>query len=86
MIPAAYDLDDGWFWRLPGTEPWGDRYVAALAELMKTVTKEEVRARREAVPADLPLFDLERQQSTVVAFVQEAFDAWRDDHRVTASA
>ena len=30
-IPLAYDLDEGWLWRLPGDSPWDERYLAALA-------------------------------------------------------
>ena len=25
-IPLAFDLDDGWMWRLPGDAPWEERY------------------------------------------------------------
>lgn len=70
-IPLAYDLDDGWLWRLPGAAPWDPRYVAALAELMRNVGTEELAARRAAAPRDLPLFDRERQRRLVGEFVAD---------------
>lgn len=74
-IPLAYDLDDGWLWRLPGTAPWDPRYLAALAELMRTVTPADLAARRAAVPADLTPFDRDRQRRLVGAFVTELLSA-----------
>jgi hypothetical protein len=71
QIPLAYDLGDGWLWRLPGDTPWDDDYITALAEVMATTQVDEVRRRRDSVPADLPAFDRERQQRTVVAFIQD---------------
>src|SRR5437667_262209 len=38
QIPLAYDLDDGWLWRLPGQAPWDERYLRALARLMEQIT------------------------------------------------
>ncbi len=74
QIPLAYDLDDGWIWRLAGDAPWDPRYLAALAELMRTVTPAEVAARRAAVPRDLAIFDRGRQQRAVSAFVADLVD------------
>jgi hypothetical protein len=70
-IPLAYDLDDGWLWRLPGDAPWDERYVAALADLMRTLTAAEVDERRSRVPAEDPLFSLERQRRQVCDFVRD---------------
>ncbi|HKZ14506.1 MAG TPA: glycosyltransferase family 4 protein [Solirubrobacterales bacterium] len=70
-IPLAYDLDDGWLWRLPGAAPWDPRYLAALAELMRTVTAAELAARRAAAPRDLPLFDRARQRRLVAEFITD---------------
>lgn len=72
QIPLAYDLDDGWIWRLAGAAPWDPRYVAGLSALMETITAEELARRRAAVPRDLPLFDRERQQRLVREFVLDA--------------
>jgi hypothetical protein len=68
-IPLAYDLDDGWLWRLPGDAPWDERYVAALAELMGSLRAEDVAERRSRIPREDPLFSVERQQRQVCDFV-----------------
>jgi glycosyltransferase involved in cell wall biosynthesis len=70
-IPAAYDLDDGWIWRLPGQAPWHDTYVDALASLMERLDPGEIAARARAVPDDPPEFDMLRQRRRVAAFVRE---------------
>jgi glycosyltransferase involved in cell wall biosynthesis len=70
-IPMAYDLDSGWLWRLPGRAPWDETYVDALAELLRTITREDLDARRAAVPRDLPEFDRARQVARVTAFLTE---------------
>jgi hypothetical protein len=74
QIPLAYDLDDGWIWRLPGESPWDGRYVAALAGLMEGISAEEVEEKRGAVPGDLPLFDFERQRRQVTGFVRDLLE------------
>jgi glycosyltransferase involved in cell wall biosynthesis len=73
-IPAAYDLDDGWLWRLPGRAPWHDDYVDALAALMEGLGREEIAARAGAVPSNPPEFDLRRQRRRVTAFIEELRD------------
>ena len=78
-IPLAYDLDDGWLWRLPGDAPWDETYVEALAALMRSVDADEVAARRSRVPADSALFSLERQRRQVCDFVRDV--AARADRR-----
>jgi Glycosyl transferases group 1 len=70
-IPLAYDLEDGWLWRLPGDAPWDERYVASLAELMRSLTAPEVEERRSRVPGDDSLFSLERQRRRVCGFVRD---------------
>jgi hypothetical protein len=42
QIPAAYDLDLGHCWRLAGESPWDDRFVRALAELMESLSYDEL--------------------------------------------
>jgi hypothetical protein len=71
QVPLAYDLDDGWLWRLPGDAPWDDVYIAALAELMRRTQVDDVRRRRDLVPRHVAAFDRARQQRQVVAFIQE---------------
>jgi Glycosyl transferases group 1 len=70
-LPFAYDLDGGWLWRLPGKAPWDDRYVQALADLINSLGPEELAARREAVPANPPEFDRERQIARISTFIRE---------------
>jgi hypothetical protein len=41
-IPAAYDLDLGHCWRLPGENPWDGRFVRALSKLMENLSRHEL--------------------------------------------
>ena len=75
QLPLAYDLDDGWMWRLPGDAPWHPRYLEALAALMNGLTAADLAAHRAAVPTGLALFDRSAQQRRVVALVQDVLDA-----------
>jgi hypothetical protein len=70
-IPAAYDLDGGWLWRLPGDRPWEDPYVQALAELMERVSSEEIAERRERMPQPGEPFDAETQRGRVTDFIRD---------------
>jgi glycosyltransferase involved in cell wall biosynthesis len=72
QLPLAYDLDDGWLWRLPGEAPWDPDYVAAMARFLATLDRSDVAARRARVPSRLAAFDFSRQQAAVSAFVTEA--------------
>jgi hypothetical protein len=74
QIPLAYDLDDGWIWRLPGDSPWDSRYTSELADLMQSLTAGELDAKRRAVPKELGLFDRERQEQQVAAFIIDLID------------
>jgi hypothetical protein len=74
QIPLAYDLDSGWLWRLPGDAPWTDRYIEALARLLEHVTPEQIRKRRDAVPANLPQFDRAPQAARVRSFIEELIE------------
>jgi hypothetical protein len=71
QIPAAYDLDDGWLWRLPGPNPWSEQYVSALAALMEGLTSEQVDRRRACIPADHSTFSRARQRRQVAAFIRD---------------
>ncbi len=73
-LPVAYDLAEAWSWRLPGEAPWTDTYVDALAAFMERLDAEEVRARREAVPAALVDFDRVDQRRRTGAFIAEVLD------------
>ena len=70
-IPLAYDLDDGWLWRLPGDAPWDESYIGALSELMRTIDSDEVARKRAHVPDESDLFSLERQRRQVSDFVRD---------------
>jgi Glycosyl transferases group 1 len=73
-IPASYDLDEGFLWRLPGAAPWSDRYVEALATLLQTVTRAEVDRRSEAARGSRVntfVFDQPAQQRRVQAFIED---------------
>jgi glycosyltransferase involved in cell wall biosynthesis len=70
-VPLAYDLDDGWIWRLPGAAPWEERYVAALARLMAEIQLDEAATRRALVPSNLKIFDKELQQRRAASFIVE---------------
>jgi hypothetical protein len=69
-LPLAFDLDDGWMWRLPGDAPWDTRYVAALTELMDGIDAADLAERRKRVPTDLPLFDGARQRREAAVFIR----------------
>lgn len=71
-LPFSYDVgDDGWLWRLPGDAPWDEVYTGALASLMDSLSREELEAKRVAVPRRLGMFDYERQKAAVTAFVSD---------------
>ena len=71
QIPAAYDLDTGWAWRLPGDAPWDKRYIEALARLLDGVTAGALEARRKAIPVATTEFDREAQIRRVTAFLND---------------
>lgn len=73
-IPMAYDLDDGWMWRLPGDVPWGTRYVEELAALMSGMTWECVRRKRDRLPRVIEAFDRDAQVARVGAFIADILD------------
>jgi hypothetical protein len=76
-IPLAYDLDDGWLWRLPGPAPWSPRYAQALADLLDRLTQDEIQKKRDAIPRLGPMFDQEIQVARATAFVNDLLAASR---------
>lgn len=72
QLPVAYDLDDGWLWRIAGAAPWDPDYVAGMARFLTTLDRSDVAARRARVPRRPSMFDFARQQKAVSAFVAEA--------------
>jgi hypothetical protein len=72
QTPLAYDLDEGYLWRLPGAAPWSPRYVDALVELLRGITRDQVSARAEAARSRrTDPFDRSEQQRRASAFVRD---------------
>jgi glycosyltransferase involved in cell wall biosynthesis len=72
QIPAAYDLDAGDFWRLPGRYPWSSTYEDALVELLESLSPEEIARRREAIGRrSSEPFDRLAQQRRVSEFLRD---------------
>lgn len=75
QTPAAYDLDEGWIWRIPGGKPNSPEYVKALASLMANLTKDELAARRGAVKGwGQHIFDRDMQQERVCALIGDILE------------
>jgi len=69
-IPAAYDLDEGYIWRLPGRGPWSSTYVDAMAQLLEALTAAEIEERRQAIlQRRAEPFDKLAQQRRMTEFI-----------------
>lgn len=75
--PAAYDLGDGWVWRMPGAAPWDGVYLPALALWMQSVSFTDIDERKIRIPATFYEFQLERQQQRVCSFVKDVVENQR---------
>jgi glycosyltransferase involved in cell wall biosynthesis len=74
--PVAYDLDEGYFWRLPGSAPWSSTYIDALTALLATLTTADIDARRRAAFAcRAEIFDRTVQQRRMRAFIEDILAA-----------
>jgi hypothetical protein len=71
QVPMTYDLLAGWSWCLAGNNPWDERYICELAELMDTLTPAEIVAKQQHIPPEIPEFDLEYQRDKVTQFIQD---------------
>ncbi len=71
QVPMAYDLGEGWMWRLPGSAPWDERYLAELVSLLESLTAESLEAKRQCIPNLRTLFDRDSQIARVGAFVND---------------
>ncbi len=70
--PLAYDLDEGYFWRLPGDTPWSSVYIDALARLLEGLSVADIGARRQAATdASTHAFDRLAQQRRMSEFVAD---------------
>lgn len=70
-IPLAYDLDEGWLWRLPGDAPWDERYIDALAKLIARLDACELASKRSAALSKMREFDRDRQIARATDFINE---------------
>jgi hypothetical protein len=72
QVPAAYDLDEGYLWRLPGQAPWRSQFIDALTALLAGLERAELDERRAAAAAArADLFDRAAQQRRMTAFVTD---------------
>jgi glycosyltransferase involved in cell wall biosynthesis len=70
--PVAYDLDNGYFWRLPGAAPWSSVYGDALVELLEEITPEQIAERRTAIRSwGADPFDKVTQQQRMTEFIED---------------
>jgi hypothetical protein len=70
--PVAYDLDNGYFWRLPGAAPWSPVYGDALVELLEEITPEQIAERRAAIRSwGADPFDKVTQQQRMTEFIED---------------
>lgn len=79
-LPFAYDLDEGWLWRLPGVAPWDVAYHRALGALMQEHSTEDIAAHAACAAAGAKHFDGAAQQRRISAFVA---DILAEDQRGT---
>jgi glycosyltransferase involved in cell wall biosynthesis len=76
QVPASYDLDEGYIWRLPGDAPWSEEFIAALATLLDRLDTTELERRREAASeAGAAIFSRAAQQRRMSAFVKDILAA-----------
>lgn len=77
-VPLAYDLDEGYMWRLPGDAPWSETFIDSLSALLRGLTHEEIEAKRAAAQAvSSAVFDRRTQQRRMSAFVGDILAARR---------
>jgi glycosyltransferase involved in cell wall biosynthesis len=77
QVPAAYDLDEDYMWRLPGEAPWSETYIDALTGLLGSIDRDQLDERRAAALAagGGELFDRDAQQRRMTAFVSDILAA-----------
>lgn len=71
QIPAAYDLEDGWAWRIAGDAPWKTDYLDALTAFLDGLTPADVAVKRAAVPTTPTEFDRQRQVHRAANFIND---------------
>jgi len=75
QVPLAYDLDNGWIWRLPGHAPWAAKYIDALVRRIDELSEAELRSKQAAVPTNLVEFNYVNQAARVTAFIRDLTDS-----------
>jgi Glycosyl transferases group 1 len=73
-IPMAYDLDDGWLWRLAGSAPWSEQYIHELSQFMARINCDQVEEKRRAIPIFLADFDRDRQVRRATDFIRDIIE------------
>ena len=71
QVPMTYDLLSGWSWCLAGNNPWDERYITELANLMTTLTPAEIVAKQQHIPTEIQEFNLEYQREKVTKFIED---------------
>jgi glycosyltransferase involved in cell wall biosynthesis len=71
QVPMAYDLGADWMWRLPGSAPWDETYLKALAKFVEDLQVADIAEAQARIPEALPEFREEDQIRRVTAFVTE---------------
>ncbi len=70
-IPMAYDLDDGWLWRLAGRTPWEEQFIQQLSRLMARMDRTQIAEKQRAIPTAMQEFDRDRQVRRVTEFIRD---------------
>ncbi len=71
QTPMAYDVCRGWTWCIPGTQPWSETYINALAQIMTNLTQAEILTKKQAIPEQMPDFNQEQQVQRVSCFIAD---------------
>ena len=71
QIPMAYDLDEGWLWRIPGGNPWSERYLDGLVDLLARLSARTIAEKRARVPSKVREFEREGQIDRISNFLEE---------------
>jgi glycosyltransferase involved in cell wall biosynthesis len=70
-IPAAYDLDTGWLWRIEGAAPWSDSYIQNLVAFLDTIDAQGIEVKKAACQRISATFDEEVLVDRVTGFLTE---------------
>jgi glycosyltransferase involved in cell wall biosynthesis len=74
-IPLSYDFPSDWLWRLPGSAPWDAGYIHGLADLIESLSHEQIEAKRSLIPSVIQEFDRDTQVERVKQFIGDLLDA-----------